>query len=397
MKILVYWDDEDQANLIDSYLTVDDGNEITLLDDSAAFVEAACSRAAFDVMLMATSPDVDVAFEHFQTVQSARPNCAIVCACLQSDVFRIIRFMTNGLRTYIVRDPNGDFIFMLQAILESSVEAMLAEQERLVAEKMREEIESVRQLQESVIPKDIPVPPGYRICTRYEPSQIRSVGGRAVTMAGGDYYDVFNLDDDNIVLLVGDASGHGMKACMSIMTMHTLIRMIRSNRYRDPGKFVAEINDQLSEQTLVNDEGGFITLLYGVLHVSKRELHWASAGHQPPVLHDLTTGEIGRVGSTEAGGLPLAIASGIEYDTHVTQLPSNSRILFYTDGLEEAFPEASHEAHREFGLEGIIGTLKDSRDSSVDEALAALFDRSHEFTEGAGRHDDTSSILLEWD
>ena len=58
MKILVYWDDEDQANLIDSYLTVDDGNEIPLLDDSAAFVEAACSRAAFAVMLMATSPDV---------------------------------------------------------------------------------------------------------------------------------------------------------------------------------------------------------------------------------------------------------------------------------------------------------------------------------------------------
>ncbi len=44
-----------------------------------------------------------------------------------------------------------------------------------------------------------------------------------MTLAGGDYYDAF-AHGDNIVVLVGDASGHGMKACMSIMTMHTLIR-----------------------------------------------------------------------------------------------------------------------------------------------------------------------------
>jgi phosphoserine phosphatase RsbU/P len=66
---------------------------------------------------------------------------------------------------------------------------------------------------------------------RYESSQIRVLGDRPVVMAGGDYYDVFSFDDGQVVLVLGDAAGHGVKACMSIMTMHTLISMIRDRRF----------------------------------------------------------------------------------------------------------------------------------------------------------------------
>ena len=298
-----------------------------------------------------TMPDVDSGYELFQLAHKQYPLAPILGACAQSDVFRIVRFMANGLTAYVIRNSGGDYVFMLQSILESTVEAVRAVRDQELAEKLREEIESVRKLQASFIPKHLEAPTGYQLCGRYEPSQIRVFGGQPVTMAGCDYYDVFTLPDDNIVLLIGDASGHGMKACMSIMTMHTLVRMIRTQKYSDTAHFVEEINNKLCEQSIVSEEGGFITLLYGTLNVERNQLQWSSAGHQAPILQNLDTGEIGPVAGTEAGGLPLAVMDGVDYDTYTLPFPDNCRLLLYTDGLEEAFPEGSSgDVHDQFAV-----------------------------------------------
>ena len=110
------------------------------------------------------------------------PLTPILGACAQSDVFRIVRFMANGLTAYVIRDSGGDYVFMLQSILESTVEAVRAVRDQELAEKLREEIESVRKLQASVIPKHLEAPTGYQLCGRYEPSQIRVFGGQPVTI-----------------------------------------------------------------------------------------------------------------------------------------------------------------------------------------------------------------------
>ena len=105
-------------------------------------------------------------------------------------------------------------------------------------------------------------PSGYTASARYEPSQVTVVGDQPVIMAGGDYYDLFCPDGHTLIALIGDASGHGLKACMSIMTMHTLVRMLAGDRFRDTAAFVTEINQRLCENSIVQSGGGFITLLY---------------------------------------------------------------------------------------------------------------------------------------
>jgi serine phosphatase RsbU (regulator of sigma subunit) len=303
--------------------------------------------------------------------------------------------MTHGMSAYVIRDDQGDYMFMLLSVLESAVEAVRALRDQQVVEKLREEVQAVRKLQESMIPAHIDAPDGYSIVARYEPSQIRVAGGRVVTMAGGDYYDVFTLGDNHIVLLVGDASGHGMKAAMSIMVMHTLVRMIRTQKYQNTATFVAEINNQLCQHSIVNEEGGFITLCYGVLQLDSNELQWTSAGHPIPLLQDMTTGEVRALQVDAAAGLPLAIYPDIEYDTFTVKLPENYRLLFYTDGLQEAFPEHKPTKTGEFGVDGITRTLLDKASSTLNGALQSLFDDSEAYTEGSGRHDDTSVVLLE--
>ncbi len=394
MRVLVHWDDLTQAELIRLYLNVDE-NGIVITTESEAFRSLVESSQTWDVILLTTShPDHDQAYSNFQLVKELRPECPVVAACHPQDVYRLARYLTSGLRSYLIRDSGGDYMFLLHAVIEGAIRQVEAELERLVSEKLRQEIDSVRQLQESIIPQNIICPPNYNIVARYESSQIRVIGGRPVTMAGGDYYDAFTLPDDSIIVLVGDASGHGMKACMSIMTMHTLIRMIRYDEFRDPSHFVAYVNHMLCQQTVVNNEGGFITLLYGILTPKTNEFRWAAAGHQAPILHELDSDTVTIIGDENSAGLPIGIVSEAEYETHVSHLPSRARLLLYTDGIIEAFPGGQAE-HVEFGVSGLIDSLRSARELSLDDTLKKLFKDSNAFTQGFGRHDDTSVLLLE--
>src|SRR5262249_26452831 len=160
---------------------------------------------------------------------------------------------------------------------------------RKLAERLREEMDGVRRLQESIIPHGLKPPPGYAVTARYEPSQVTVVGQQPVVMAGGDYYDIFCPDERTLVVLVRDASGHGLKACMSIMAMHTLVRMFRGDHYRDTAAFVAEINQRLSENSIVQSGGGFITLFYAAIDTLDHTMTWTSAGHPLALLHRLDT------------------------------------------------------------------------------------------------------------
>lgn len=395
MRILVGWDNPEQADLISMYLGIGE-HDIEVALGATALLERLTAGDEWDVVFLSiTLPDVDTAFDTFQDIRRLRPDLPIVGACDTADVFRIVRFMTHGMCAYAIRDTNGDYMFMLLAVLESAVESVKALRDQQVSEKLREEVQAVRKLQESMIPAHIDAPAGCKILARYEPSQIRVAGGRVVTMAGGDYYDVFTLDDNHVVLLVGDASGHGMKAAMSIMVMHTLVRMIRTQRYQNTAAFVTEINNQLCQHSIVQEEGGFITLAYGLLTLSTNELQWTSAGHPIPLVQDLDTGEIKPLAPDNVAGLPLAIYPDVDYDTIHSQLPSNYRLLFYTDGLQEAFPDHKPVKTGEFGVAGIMQTLASKRGVPAVESLQALFDDSEAYTEGSGRHDDTSAVMLE--
>jgi serine phosphatase RsbU (regulator of sigma subunit) len=397
MRILVGWDSPEEIDLLSTFLTVDDAEpsgEVRFCRDGQEALQAAESETWDAVLLSILFPDPEGAYELFNQIKSRLPDIPIVGAVPISDVYKIARYLTNGLRGYLIRDPGGDFMFLARGVIEAAQRSMDAERERFIAEKLREEVEAVRKLQASITPNQMHCPDGYGIEARYESSQLKVIGGRPVTMAGGDYYDVFRLPDGKLALIVGDASGHGMKACMSIMTMHTLIRLLRENRFDDTAEFVARVNENLCQQSIVNDDGGFITLIYGVLDPVTHELTWTSAGHPVPLLHRREEDEVALVADEEAPGLPLGIFDGAEYSVQRTAIPPNSRLLLYTDGLIECFP-VTERVHQEFGTNGLKQALLDANGKDLRDTLQYLFDTTLAFTQGHGRHDDTSVVLLE--
>ena len=382
MRVLVGWDDRQEAETIDLFLNVEE-TSAHVATDADDFRSQAESGTCDVVLLAINFPSEQEAYALFERVRRWQPEAPVIAACFQGEVIRLARFISNGLHSYLTRDAEREFIFLLMPMIESAYAAVLAERSKQLAERLRQEIDSVRQLQESVIPRDLPTSEAYRVAARYEPAQIRVLGTTPVVMAGGDYYDVFSLDGETMILLVGDAAGHGVKACMSIMTMHTLIRMIRDHRYQDTGGFVTEVNARLAGNDVVQDEGGFITLMYCALNTESHQLQFTSAGHPMPLLQDLATNVIVPLGGEDDANLPLGIDDDVDYAHCVADVPPNSRVLIYTDGIAEAFP-AGGERTDQFGEEGIYRSLQESAGLPLAQALDKLFADSHAFTAGVG-------------
>jgi sigma-B regulation protein RsbU (phosphoserine phosphatase) len=391
VRVLAGWDDAEEVELLTMYLEA--GGTDVRITRSPDELLAAFETEVFDVVLLPiTFPDNGKSFELFERIRQTNPEMPVIVAARPGEIYPLSRFVGHGVQAHVYRDPAKEYLFLLQTLLESALTARQAEQARLLAEKLRSEVDSVRKLQESMIPRNMKAPPGYEIVARYEPSQIQVSGGQPVVLAGGDYYYAFQLSGNRLVFLVGDASGHGIKACMSIMGMHTLISQLQDDLHNAPHDFVREINRRLCNQNLVQEQEGFITLIYGVLESGV--LRWTSAGHCMPMLQNVETGEIVDVGdATRDGGLPLGIYDDAEYETITTEFPPGHRLVVYTDGIVEAMANGSE--HKQFGINGMRRTLDACRRQPLNDTLGELFRDSLAFTGGHGRHDDTSVLLLE--
>jgi serine phosphatase RsbU (regulator of sigma subunit) len=396
MKTLIAWDNPTEAELLNLYVGTGDNEAAVCYTTAEALNQA--RQGSWDIVCMSlTFPKtVDEGFQFFEQVQQALPGTPVLVLYRQTEMVSLPRFMNHGLRFYLLRDTPGDYMFLLLSSLESATAAVVAEESRKLAEKLREEMDGVRRLQESVIPQGLEPPPGYKITARYEPAQMSVVGARPVVMAGGDYYDIFRPDDRTLVVLIGDASGHGLKACMSIMAMHTLIRLLSGERYRDTAAFVAEVNQRLCTNSIVQSGGGFITLFFAAIDTQTHVVTWTSAGHPLALLHRRDTNEVAQVGTATETGMPLGIFPDVEYPSATLTLPPNSRLLIYSDGLTDALPpQEGDETQNAFGVRGITETLQSNGSKPVEETLDQLFRAASAFTGGTGRHDDTSVVLVE--
>ncbi|MBA3314819.1 MAG: fused response regulator/phosphatase [Planctomycetaceae bacterium] len=391
MRVLVGWDDVQEADLIRLYLNVEEELS-TVCTDTASFLEVAeIEPFAFDIVLLATAlPDHDAAFAAFQRVRRLRPNCPVVGVCRPDDVYRLAPFLQQGLRASLPRDLGGDFVFLLRATLEGTLEAVRAEADQRAAAMMRRELESVRFVQSAVLPEKVAAPPGYRLAVRYEPSRIEVAGGEAVAI-GGDYYDVTSPDENHTTLILADATGHGLRACLSMIALDALLRVLPTAKFRDPAALLNELNRLFCRQKLSRFGGGFVTAVCVVLRHDRHQLMWATAGHPSPLLN--AGGHVWPLQRESPPGPPLGVDSDTVYQVETGVIPQSGRLLLFTDGLSEAAPSPRD---KQFGTERIARVLQDgSTSSSPSATLENLFTEAKTFAAREGLFDDATALLLE--
>jgi hypothetical protein len=260
-------------------------------------------------------------------------------------VFRIVRPGDTAIRQIrIFAEPvlAGDEVVALRgAFQDVSVHyhtqvALAATQDQLADSEQRadQEQELALRLQRAIMPEDEPPveAAGVEVAVRYRPAE----QGRLVA---GDWYDALPLPDKGLLLVVGDITGHGIDAVTGMIAARNALRGLAAT-----GAGPADLLRHLNYAACHLTEGIAGTVVCGRYDPETRVLHWARAGHLPPVLVRDGTAEMLPL----PGGVLLGLDPDAEYEEATLAMRGGDTLLLYTDGLIERRADSISDALREF-------------------------------------------------
>lgn len=241
------------------------------------------------------------------------------------------------------------------------------------AEQVRQELELARIVQTSALPRSLPVVPGYRMHATFRPA----------AETGGDTYDLA-LIDGKLLVLLADATGHGIAPAMSVAQMQAMLRM--AMRLGAPLEQVfREANNQLAE-TL--PEGHFVTAFVGLLDPAAHRLRFISGG-QGPILHYSAQSDaftVHRPGSFPLGADRL---EGLCTPIELAFAPGDWLVLL-SDGIYE-WSDAVGEL---FGRERVQQVVRAHREEAPEIVSMRLLAAVHAFAAGTAQDDDLTMVLV---
>ncbi len=202
--------------------------------------------------------------------------------------------------------------------------------------RLKQELQLARNIQQSLLPKTAPQSDWFGIFGI----------NRAATEVSGDMYDFIEVDENYLMVLIADASGKGVSACM-IMSMCRVFVRANAGRYKDNLEgLLTELNRNLYKDT---DEARFVTLACCLIDKRDSTVEYARAGHTELLIRQ-ADGEV-QVISPDGPALGLLPPDdeSIHYDTFAFIWQPNTSILMFTDGITDA---RNHE-EMDFGLERI--------------------------------------------
>jgi serine phosphatase RsbU (regulator of sigma subunit)/predicted ester cyclase len=192
-------------------------------------------------------------------------------------------------------------------------------QEMRERERVEQELRVARSIQQASLPKEVPKLEGWEIAPYYQPAR----------EVGGDFYDVLELKDGRLGIVVGDATSKGVPAALVMASARSMLRAV-AQASNSPGDVLRRVNNPLVTDIPPNM---FVTCFYGVLEPSSGSLTYANAGHDLPYLRRSGGGDAEEL---RARGMPLGLMPGMSYEEGEVSLREGNCLLFYSDGLVEA-------------------------------------------------------------
>jgi serine phosphatase RsbU (regulator of sigma subunit) len=198
------------------------------------------------------------------------------------------------------------FFSIVYAVYRFSVENMRRKN------ALEQEFKSARELQQALIPEVLPPVPGFALTSTYRPA----------FEVGGDFFQIIPLEDSSTLILLGDVSGKGLKAAMTVSLIVGAARML-AEFSSSPAEILAGLNRRLFGRL----QGGFATCIALRLQCDGSCVI-SSAGHPAPFLNDQE--------AIIPGALPLGLFPSAAYEEATLSLRPGDHLALYTDGLLEA-------------------------------------------------------------
>jgi serine phosphatase RsbU (regulator of sigma subunit) len=198
---------------------------------------------------------------------------------------------------------------------------------------------------------------------------------------GGDYYDVIELGNGKLGLLIADVCGKGISAAMLMSNLQSNFHQLAPTM-KSTSQLVINLNTIASQ---VFSEGRFVTLLYTILDIPQRRMTYCSAGHMPPMVCHAD----GTLEQLEKGGIPIGPFPEFDWKENAYDLKSGDLVFMYTDGLSEATNPKTEEMYDE---ERIREYLKENHDKSPDQLVHDIVRAAQEFSRSEHLDDDITLL-----
>lgn len=267
----------------------------------------------------------------------------------------------------------GSVLKMEQSILDyvKSITAVTAEKERISTE-----LNVATDIQANMLPRIFPAFPERKEFDIYA----------AMTPAkevGGDFYDYFLVDENHLVMVVGDVSGKGVPAALYMVIAKTLLKN-RADSSRSPGEILEAVNEQLCEN---NESEMFVTVWLGIMEISTGRVVAANAGHEFPAIWN-EDGEYTLL--RDRHGFVLGGMEGSKYQEYEFEIKEGEGLFIYTDGV----PEATNANEELFGTDRMLDALNADVHAKPQQIVRRVKDAIDEFVQLAPQFDDITMLVV---
>ena len=237
-------------------------------------------------------------------------------------------------------------------------------------ERNEGEIESARKLQEAMLPKELPAVEGIGVAAWLS----------TATEVGGDYYDFREPPAGGLLVVIGDAAGHGLAAGAMVTAIKALFAGVRGDE--DLAEFLAKTDAVLRRMDL-----RLLHMCLSLVRITGSTIEVCSAAMPPVLIRRASTGAVEELG---AGGLPLGGRLRGTWESRTAELRPGDTVLLASDGLAELLDPTGEP----FGFEEVGAMLERVGEGSAQQTLDRIIAEAAKWQAGASQADDITLVVM---
>jgi serine phosphatase RsbU (regulator of sigma subunit) len=263
-------------------------------------------------------------------------------------------------------------VLFQEADYRAKVAELQANAIALENERKTKELESARKLQLSMLPKDIPVNPSYSIAAKMI----------TATEVGGDFYDFTKLNTQEMLVAIGDATGHGLSAGTMVTAVKALFRSA-------PQMNTTRLPELLNVMTLAIKQLNFkkIFMSLTLAKLSPNGITLSSAGMPGALLYKADEKKLEEI---VLKGMPVGSVKNYPYAEAYRSLYKDDVILFYSDGISELF----NEKREHFDTPRIKCIFAENCHKTPEEIIQSLLIEADLWRGTTQQHDDITLLVV---
>ncbi len=300
---------------------------------------------------------------------------AMLCVPLKvhGKIIGVIQVINKLTKPFVFSPEELEMLVTISSSVAVAIDTAKMHKIILQRETLERDLKLAREVQESFLPKELPLVETYRFAALNQPA----------LEIGGDFYNFFRLPENKLGIVLGDVSGKGISASL-FMARLTSDLQYYTLLYPEPRELLTQINKILCERA---KRGMFVTLVYMLLDTVKNRIQIANAGHVAPIYSDDEGTQL--LGQDNKKGPPLGIIPDTEYEQETFKLQNNSSVTIYTDGVIEA----KNTGGKLFGIKRLLKVIE-MQPNDPDLIVKEIINSVDKFTLSEGRGDDLTLLVF---